>query len=281
MNCCQWLSTQRVDHLFSFWRRLTRYKHALDAAKQSHFNLRRRIIPSVEPSVQVHHGEFATYNGVPMFLHPGARMRSTALTTQSSIKCEHHWINLEPNNADGSEASTSAPTSLSLMQPEVLMMLHGQGYQAKPVPNWRKCSLILASRKAEFRPLEAKIAPEIRPLPESMRLSLPGCKLFHPQQIAHYNQMLRSDGKLESGVAKVAARTRTKPGRLYHKFDSLCALATSKAGRLLLIQHRELNHVFYPICYDPAHKLYIEWLNMYERRWFAVSESYGKKDGHV
>lgn len=157
------------------------------------------------------------------------------------------------------------------------MMLHGQGYTPKPVPSWRKCPLIQASRRGEFRPLEANTAAEIRPLPEDVRSSLPGCKLFQPEQIAHYNHMLQWDGQLVSGVDKVAARARTKPGRLFHKFDSMCALATSRAGRLLLIQHGQLNHVFYAICYDPAHALYNELLNMYERRWFAISKSYGKQ----
>jgi hypothetical protein len=68
-------------------------------------------------------------------------------------------------------------------------MLHCQGYDPKPVPSWRKCPLILASRRAEFRPLAADEAAEIRALPESVRSSLPGCKLFRPQQIAHYNQI--------------------------------------------------------------------------------------------
>lgn len=89
--------------------------------------------------------------------------------------------------------------------------------------------------------------------------------------------MLQSDGGFVSGVDKVAARARTKPGRLYHKFDSLCALATSKGGRLLLVQHKNLNHVFYAICFHPNHNLYNETLNMYESRWYAVSDTYGKE----
>jgi hypothetical protein len=165
-----------------------------------------------------------------------------------------------------------------LLDPDVQRMIHGEGYKPKPLRSWRRCPLIQASRKAEFRAFPDGTTPEIRHLPEHVRASLNGCKLFHPQQIDEYNRMLKQDGKLVSGVDVLATRARVKPGRLYHKFDSLCALATSKAGRLLLLQHRILPHVFYAICHDPAHKMYIDLLNMYERRWFAVSPSYGKED---
>lgn len=186
-------------------------------------------------------------------------------------------------SSSGSPSASEAavdelPSVTDLIDPEVQLMIHGEGYKPKPLRSWRRCPLIQASRKAEFRPFPDGVAPEIRHLPEHVRESLNGCKLFQPQQIAEYNRMLRQDGKLVSGVDVLANKARIKPGRLYHKFDSLCALATSKAGRLLLVQHRNLPHVFYAICYDPAHKLYIEWLNMYERRWFAVSSTYGKDD---
>lgn len=163
------------------------------------------------------------------------------------------------------------------MEDEVQMMIHGEGFKPMPVRNWRKCPLIQASRKAEFRPIPADMAPEIRRLPEHVRTSLNGCKLFQLPQIAEYNNLLRRDGKLVSGVDKLYSRGKTKPGRLYHKFDSLCALATSKAGRLLLVQHRALNHVFYALGFHSAHNLYNDMLNKYERRWYSVSETYGKE----
>ncbi|KAG0581831.1 hypothetical protein M758_3G013400 [Ceratodon purpureus] len=178
----------------------------------------------------------------------------------------------------GSSSGASGPPVQDLMETEVQRMIHGEGFKPKPLRSWRKCPLIQASRKREFRPVPDGVTPEIRQLPENVRTTLNGCKLFQPQQIAEYNRMLQRDGKLVSGVDHIAKRERIKPGRLYHKFDSLCALATSKAGRLLVLQHRELNHVFYAISYDPAHKLYNELLNMYERRWSAVSDTYGKED---
>ena len=157
-------------------------------------------------------------------------------------------------------------------------MIHGEGYEPKPLRSWRKCPLIQASRKKEFRPVPEGVMPEIRHLPENVRTALTGCKLFQPQQIAEYNRLVQRDGRLVSGVDHMARRDRTKPGRLYHKFDSLCALAVSMSARLLLLQHRDLNHVFYAISYDPAHKSYCELLNKYERRWCAVSTTYGKED---
>ena len=156
-------------------------------------------------------------------------------------------------------------------------MILGNGVKPMPVRSWLRCPLIQASRKLEFRPFPADIVPEIRSLPEHVRMSLSGCKVFQIPQITEYNKMLQSDGVFVSGVDKVAARARTKPGRLYHKFDSLCALATSKGGRLLLVQHKNLNHVFYAICFHPDHNLYNQTLNMYESRWYAVSETYGKE----
>ncbi|XP_024364425.1 uncharacterized protein [Physcomitrium patens] len=179
-------------------------------------------------------------------------------------------------SAESSQQSATEPSATDLMHPEVAQMIHGEGYKPKPLPSWRKCPLIQASRLAEFRPIPNHTTPKILQLPEHIRATLNGCKVFQPQQIAEYNRILEWDGKLVSGVDHMVARNPVKPGRLYHKFDSLCALATSRAGRLLVIQHRELNHVFYAICYDPAHKPYIDWLNMYERRWYALSVSYGK-----
>lgn len=166
------------------------------------------------------------------------------------------------------------------MQPEVRKMLNGDGCNPKPVRTWRKCPLIQASRRSEFRPLPDGAVPEIRPMPKNVRESLNGCMTFQSQQIARYNELLRRDGKLVSGVDKVAAGEQTKSGRLYHKFDSLCALATSKSARLLLVQHKELHHIFYAIRYDPVHALYNELLNIYEQRWNVCSSTYGKLDGN-
>jgi hypothetical protein len=163
-----------------------------------------------------------------------------------------------------------------LIEQGVKKMLHGQGYTPRPMRCWRMCPFIQASRKAEFKPIPTNMSPEIRKLPEDVRMTLQGCKVFQPPQIAEYNNLLRRDGKLVSGVDKLGTRSKTRLGRLYHKFDSLCALATSKEGRLILIQHREFHHVFYPVCYHPAHEVYNEILNKYERRWSALNESYGK-----
>lgn len=162
----------------------------------------------------------------------------------------------QPESPSASGSSGYERSVTDLIEPDVQMMIHGEGYAPKPIRSWRKCPLIQASRKAEFRPFPDGIVPEIRNLPEHVRTSLNGCHFFPPQQILEYNRMLRQDGKLVSGVDVLASRARVKPGRLYHKFDSLCALATSMAGRLLLVQHRTLPHVFYAINYDPAHKLY-------------------------
>jgi hypothetical protein len=173
-------------------------------------------------------------------------------------------------------ASQAMTPGDDLIEQGVKKMLHGQGYTPRPMRCWRMCPFIQASRKAEFKPIPTNMSPEIRKLPEDVRMTLQGCKVFQPPQIAEYNNLLRRDGKLVSGVDKLGTRSKTRLGRLYHKFDSLCALATSKEGRLILIQHREFHHVFYPVCYHPAHEVYNEILNKYERRWSALNESYGK-----
>lgn len=204
-------------------------------------------------------------------------MHLISFGSRSCLIASHVWQG-SSSSACGPSKASEIPAMQDLMETEVMRMIHGEGYKPKPLRSWRKCPLIQASRKKEFRPVPDGVTPEIRHLPENVREALNGCKVFQPQQIAEYNRLLQQDGKLVSGVEHNARRDRVKPGRLYHKFDSLCALATTKAGRLLLLQHRALNHVFYAIAYDPAHKLYIELLNMYERRWCALSDTYGKED---
>lgn len=77
-------------------------------------------------------------------------------------------------------------------------MIHGEGYKPKPLPSWRKCPLIQASRKTEFRPIPDHMTPVIRHLPEHIRTTLNGCKVSEIVLISRH--------KLRLAVAHVFTR---------------------------------------------------------------------------